>query len=226
MKNLIPNDPACSDGLLLAIVHDMRALLRNSLSRAQLLERSIGAGSAAAIEQLPEIIAAGKKIERFLGRLADYANAAKLIALPPIPLSAALHTALIQFPSRPVELVPASGGARLVSCEFSRVFAELIDNALKFSGNAPVSVRTAGNGSQVTVTIRDGGIGVDPSEEERIFEPLVRLHSGDEYPGFGFGLAICRRIADAAGAKIRISPGPDGGTIAMVIFPALPEFPV
>ncbi len=225
MKNLTPNDPTSSDGLLLAIVHDMRALLRNSLTRAQLLQRSIGAGAAAAREQLPEIIAADKRIERFLGRLADYANAAQLSARPPISLDAALQTALIQFPSGPVELAPAPGGARLVPREFSRVFAELIDNALKFSGNAPVSVRTASSGSQVAVTVRDGGIGVDPSEEERVFEPLVRLHSGDEYPGFGLGLAICRRIADAAGAQIRISPDPDGGTLAIVIFPALPEFP-
>ena len=222
MKNLIPNDPAPSDGLLLAIVHDMRALLRNSLTRAQLLERSIDA--AAACEHLPEIIAAGKKAERFLGRLADYANAAQLSPRPPVPLDAALQTALIQFPSRPVELEPASGGALLVPREFSRVFGELIDNALKFSGNAPVSVRTASTGSQIAVTVHDGGIGVDPGEEERIFEPLVRLHSQDEYPGFGLGLAICRRIADAAGARIRISPDPDGGTLAIVIFPALPEF--
>ena len=224
MKNQIPNDPPSSDGLLLAIVHDMRALLRNSLVRAQLLERSIGAGAAGS-EQLSEIIAADKKIERFLGRLAEYANAAQLIALPPIPLDAALQTALIQFPSRPVDLAPARGGTRLVPSEFSRVFAELIDNALKFSGNSPVSVRTASSGSQVTVTVRDGGIGFDPSEEERVFEPLVRLHSGDGYPGFGLGLAICRRIADAAGAKIRISPDPDGGTLAIVIFPPLPELP-
>jgi signal transduction histidine kinase len=37
--------------------------------------------------------------------------------------------------------------------------------------------------------------------------------------------AICKRIADAAGAKIRIFPDPDGGTLAIVILPAFTEFP-
>lgn len=224
MTSPIRSEPSASDELLLTIVHDLRAVLRFSMTRSQLIERSAGAGlDDTARETLREIIAADREMDRFLGRLADYANAGQLSARPLLALDAALLTAQTQFAPHPVELaVTGDAGEVKVARELVRVFAELIDNALKFSGNAPVRVHTENYGSQVTVTIRDGGIGVESGEEDRIFQPLIRLCSRDDYPGFGLGLAISRRIADAAGAVIRVTANPAGGAVASVTFPSLP----
>ncbi|MEZ5351862.1 MAG: sensor histidine kinase [Bryobacteraceae bacterium] len=206
------------DELILAIVHDLRAGLRRSLTSAQMLDRSAGAKLDAEPRQLlAAVIEANKDSDRFLGRLSDFANASHISDGRPIPLQAALQIAAQQFPSFPVQLPDSLATANAaVPREFVRLFAELFDNGLKFSGGSPLAVGV----TPETVEIADSGIGVHAGEEERIFEPLVRLHSRDLYPGFGLGLAICRRIAGAAGASVRIVANSPAGARAIVTLPS------
>ncbi len=204
-----------TDRLILTMVHDLRACLRRSLTASQMLERACGAELAAEHRVLlAGVIAADKEMERLLGRLSDYANAHELGSGRPIPLDAALRIALQEFPQQPLQVISeAEGPSPAVPREFVRLFCELIGNGLKFSSGAAVSVRTA---APHIVEISDSGIGVEPGEEERVFEPFVRLHSRDQFPGFGLGLAIARRIADGAGAQVRLASRPGGGALATV----------
>jgi light-regulated signal transduction histidine kinase (bacteriophytochrome) len=52
------------------------------------------------------------------------------------------------------------------------------------------------------LSVADNGIGIDPKFADSIFGLFKRLHSRDEYPGSGIGLAICQRIVERYGGRI------------------------
>jgi signal transduction histidine kinase len=86
--------------------------------------------------------------------------------------------------------------------QLRRVLQNLVGNAVKFRGDAPLAVEvTALRDSQEwVVTVRDNGTGVDPDQASRIFGMFSRADSARE--GAGIGLAVCRRIVEAHGGRI------------------------
>lgn len=88
--------------------------------------------------------------------------------------------------------------------QLQQLFQNLIGNALKYrsSERSPeVHVSCSSESRAWVFAVRDNGIGIDPQNFERIFEPLRRLH-GQEIPGTGIGLAVCRKIAERHGGRI------------------------
>ena len=76
-----------------------------------------------------------------------------------------------------------------------------LDNALKFSGVAPVTVRLTASSAEIICEIRDSGPGVPRSERERVFEPFYRAAavSSNGVRGYGLGLALIAHVARAHG---------------------------
>jgi len=110
-----------------------------------------------------------------------------------------------------VDPLPAVWGDQV---QLRQLFQNLVSNALKFSRPdvAPrivISSRPVRGRCEFTVT--DNGIGVEPRHRERVFGMFQRLHSSDEYPGSGIGLAVCQRIIERHGGAIwfvdRSEPG-------------------
>jgi light-regulated signal transduction histidine kinase (bacteriophytochrome) len=101
--------------------------------------------------------------------------------------------------------------------QLQRVFQNLIANALKFVApeRAPcveVSATRVADGWRFSV--RDNGIGIDPQHHDRVFKMFQRLHSQDEYPGTGIGLAVCHRIVERHHGRIWVeSTQETGGTV-------------
>ncbi|RDI71406.1 sensor histidine kinase [Halopelagius longus] len=106
--------------------------------------------------------------------------------------------------------------------QLRQVFQNLISNALEYSGNDPPQVRISAerNSSTWEVSVRDEGIGIEPDEQDRIFEVFQRLHAPDEYEGSGIGLALCERIVERHGGDIWVESEPGEGSTFSFTLPA------
>lgn len=87
-----------------------------------------------------------------------------------------------------------------------QLFQNLIGNALKFHGEDPPVVRLAATsvGHRWRLTVFDNGIGIDPTQHQRIFQVFQRLHGRDQFEGTGIGLSLCQKIVLAHGGDIGV----------------------
>lgn len=96
--------------------------------------------------------------------------------------------------------------------QMTRLWQNLIGNALKFRGSAAPRIRvTAERREQEWVfAVQDNGIGIAPDDYERVFSLFQRLHNPDDYPGTGIGLAVCKRIVTRHGGRIWVESSAEG----------------
>lgn len=98
----------------------------------------------------------------------------------------------------------------------------LLDNAVKYSGeNAVVRVEVE-PGDPVSIRVRDQGIGISPSEKDRIFRKFVRGSSAKarDVKGTGIGLAMVKHIVDAHGGKVLVASEPGKGSTFTILLPS------
>ena len=98
----------------------------------------------------------------------------------------------------------------------TQVFQNLAGNALKFAKtDRPPCIKffseEASNG--IVLSVADNGIGIDPAFFDKVFEPLMRVHSTESYDGTGIGLAICKKAIESFGGKIWVEAAPEGGAV-------------
>ncbi len=104
-----------------------------------------------------------------------------------------------------------------------QVFQNLIGNGIKFRGKMTPCVHvSAKEKTEAWVfAIQDNGIGIDPQYADRIFVIFQRLHSHEEYPGSGIGLAICKKVIENHDGRIWFESHPGKGTTFYFTIPKM-----
>jgi len=98
--------------------------------------------------------------------------------------------------------------------QLAQVLQNLIDNAIKYqaSQSPAIHVSARRDGDEWVFSVRDNGIGIAEKHLENIFDIFRRLHTQQEYPGTGIGLAICRRVVHRHGGRIWVDSEPGLGS--------------
>lgn len=128
-------------------------------------------------------------------------------------VSDAVRTSRGITPGAEIEVDVAPALAVLAPREgLDHVVQNLIDNAIKYGGGTPVTVRATTADGHVRLTIADRGPGIPPGHEERIFERFYRIDAGRSRAigGSGLGLAIVRSQIEAMGGRVWVEPNDPG----------------
>jgi two-component system sensor histidine kinase KdpD len=120
-----------------------------------------------------------------------------------------------------VTIDPGVPDVRADAAQLERAFANLLENAHRYSDGVPVSVHVRQTGPRIVVRVVDRGPGIEPAERERIFEPFYRgPQTGADAPtGSGLGLAIAKGFVEANGGTIAVESLPGQGTTFVVSLP-------
>lgn len=205
-----------------AVAHDLQEPLQLVVRYARLLsERHAHELRADAGIMLDYLVGSAERMQTLLDALLHYSRLdAEENSFRPVDLGAAAQAAIENLRSA-IELAGAQITTdRLPTVvanqqQMVQVFQNLMGNAVKFRGPKPLRVHLGAEERERhwLISVQDNGIGIAPGHDERIFAMFQRLHTEQEYPGAGVGLAICRKILRRHGGEIWFrSQPPDGAT--------------
>jgi two-component system osmolarity sensor histidine kinase EnvZ len=206
--------------LLAGVSHDLRTPLARLRLAVEMLVRKPGPELAAQveadIEAMDRLIADVLTLARGFGhevsrRVEVRALLAGLVDATP---GAAVR---VQIEAADIALEVPAGALR-------RVLGNLLENALRYGGGRPVTLRAEATAGGCRIGVLDRGPGIPPAEREAVFRPFYRLEASRSVStgGSGLGLAIVRQLAAAQGWEVSLQDRAGGGLEAWLSLPAPP----
>ena len=121
---------------------------------------------------------------------------------------------------RVVAELPAACEAEVDAIRIRQVFANLLDNAIKYTPEGgTVTISAAARGEDAVVQFRDTGIGVPVEEQQKIWERLYRGDKSRSQRGLGLGLSVVKAVIEAHGGKASVTSQPGQGSEFTVLLP-------
>ena len=208
--------------------HDLQEPLRTISGFCYLLEETYGEKlDAQAKDWMHEIVAGTQRMQQFLEDLLTYASIGGDQVLTLTDCNATCEEAIQNLDAaiqKSGAVVTQHGLPNLMAhrSKLVQLFQNLIGNALKFHGDQPpqVEITAVRLEQEWLFSVRDNGIGIASKHFERIFRMFQRLHSRDEYPGTGIGLAICQRIVELHGGRMSVESQLNQGSVFNFTIPS------
>lgn len=204
-----------------AASHDLRAPLRSMEGFSQALLDDYGdVLESRAADYLQRIHGAARRMTELLEALRVLSEASQSrLNRETVDLSLLAESVgeevRAQFPNRNVTIQIEPGMTASADPILLRlVLTNLLANAWKFTGRQEAALIQVGSMEQDGRTIffvRDDGAGFDPNYAAKLFRPFHRLHTLEEFPGTGIGLATVRRIIQRHGGRIWAEGSPEQG---------------
>jgi len=218
--------------LVSALSHDARTPLNAVVLAAQLLESHLDGGTDAEVQNCLRTIR--HSVRNVLDLLGDLLNLSKIdagatpaeISLFPIELVLAECLASIEPQARlkKLEVRLEPGPLANLSLETDRsklkqILSNLLSNALRYTERGHIRIYGERTADQVRIAVEDTGIGINASDQGRIFDEFAVLdHPQRAEGGTGLGLAICRRLASLLNGEITLkSKAGVGSTFSLVL---------
>ncbi|MGD0196371.1 MAG: ATP-binding protein [Solirubrobacteraceae bacterium] len=222
---LLRRNDEMKTAVLRSVSHDLRTPITAIITAATTLPTDTPEGA----EAVDVVRVAAMRLSRLIEKLLDLsllqAGTAEHRRVP-YAIDDVLHEAIayVQADSPAQEFrISLDDELPLVSgdpAQLERAFANLLENAARYSAGKPVSIRAHRAGERLRVRIVDQGPGIRPSELDRIFLPFYRSATdGPEHQGSGLGLAIARGFVEHDGGKISAESLPGQGTSFVVELP-------
>lgn len=203
--------------------HDLSEPLRVVTGMMQLLaRRNEGQLDEKSVDYIDRTIRATERMQTLINDLLAYSRAGRVDpSARQLVSTADIVTDVLASLSH---AVAASGAEVTVEplppvvaepTQLAQVFQNLLSNAIKFGPpQEPPEIRvSAERGSgEWRFAVQDNGLGIEERFHDRVFLIFKRLHTRDEYPGTGIGLAICRRIVENHGGTLTIDSRPGTGS--------------
>ncbi len=210
--------------------HDLQEPLRTVVSYIQLLEREYGDRfDGDARTYLDFAVEGARRMQSLIRGLLTLARV-QTAAKPFIELDLNAEVSVVL---QGLRSAVSESGATIEVGELPQVLGDddqirqllqnVIGNAIKFArpGAAPIiEVAGAVVGAVVRVSVTDNGLGVPDEFARKVFDVFKRLHTHDEIPGTGIGLAICERIVLRHGGRIWVESAGEHGAKFVIELPA------
>lgn len=201
-----------------ALSHDVRQHARLAGAYASLLARSELSDRQRA--QVAIITDHADRLQHILGDLVRWLRLAdEPIGREQCDLAALWGAALagIETESSCGELPVVAGDPALLTT----LLTELVRNGARYRGGVPrLRLDAQRSGRMWELIMADDGPGIPAAQRAQVLLPLHRLHTWEQVPGHGMGLALAERIAERHGGSLRIAEAPGGGCAVHVLLPA------